>query len=55
VFLTPTYLNAAALTNPIWRNLYARPAAFGEFAVIKQFTSDNGLRAVLFLKQEPKP
>jgi len=55
VFLTPTYLNAAALTNPIWRNLYAKPKAFGEFQVIKEFTSGNGLRAVLYLKREPQP
>ena len=55
VFLTPTYLNAAALTNPIWRNLYAKPKAFGEFQVIKEFTSTNGLRAVLYLKQEVQP
>lgn len=55
VFLTPTYLNAAALTNPIWRNLYAKPQAFGEFQVIKEFTSDNGLRAVLYLKREARP
>ncbi|GEM_PF-2031163 len=55
VFLTPTYLNAAAKTNPVWRNLYAKPKAFGEYKVIKEYVSTHGLRAVLFLKQEPRP
>ncbi|MGB9593563.1 MAG: hypothetical protein ACPL7R_05450 [Anaerolineae bacterium] len=54
VFLTPTYLNASALTNPVWRNLYAKPKAFGEFTVIKEYVSAHGLRAVLYLKQEPQ-
>lgn len=55
VFLTPTYLNASAKTNPVWRNLYAKPRAFGEFTVIKEYVSTHGLRAVLYLKQEPRP
>ncbi len=54
VFLTPTYLNASALTNPVWRNLYAKPKAFGKFTVIKEHVSAHGLRAVLYLKQEPQ-
>lgn len=55
VFLTPTYLNASAKTNPVWRNLYAKPKPFGEFTVIKEYVSSHGLRAVLYLKREPRP
>lgn len=55
VFLTPTFISAAARTNPVWQNLYERPAPFGEFQVVKEFTSARGLRAVLFLKQEAQP
>lgn len=54
VFLTPTYLNVSAKTNPVWRNLYAKPKAFGEFTVVKEYVSTHGLRAVLYLKQEPQ-
>lgn len=55
VFLTPTYLNVSAKTNPVWRNLYAKPKPFGEFTVIKEYVSTHGLRAVLYLQQEPRP
>jgi len=52
VFLTPTYVSAAAATDPIWLNLYNQPKPFGRFQVVKEFTSAHGLRVVLFLKSE---
>ncbi len=55
VFLTPTYVSAAAKTNPVWQDLYEKPRPFGEFRIVKEYTSAHGLRAVLFLKQEVQP
>ena len=55
VFLTPTYVGAAAKTDPVWQNLYQNPTPFGDFQIVKEFTSAHGLRAVLFLKQEGQP
>jgi len=55
VFLTPTYVSEAAKTNPVWQNLYSNPVPFGDFPIVKEFTSTHGLRAVLFLKQEGQP
>lgn len=52
VFLTPTFVSAAANTDPIWLNLYNKPEPFGRFQVVREFTSAHGLRVVLFLKSE---